>query len=107
MKSVSFAGLGMAFQDQDACVIESQPIQDRSVERLSVNDRAIVAARAALLRAIADVQEGRDPPNVVRDPALNRQPNIVVVNDLIPSSTDWRSYLKTKADTDLQIVAGA
>ena len=33
MKAVSFAGLGMAFQDQDACVIEGRPIQDRSIHQ--------------------------------------------------------------------------
>ena len=69
MERESLPGIGMAFQDQDACVIEGQPILDRSRERLSINDRALVAARTALLRAIADVEAGHEPPHIVRDPA--------------------------------------
>src|SRR5579862_2093770 len=68
----TFAGLGTDFQAQDTCVIVGAgAIQDRTQEHPGFTDRGIVAARKALLRAIHEVQEGREPPHVIRDPALN------------------------------------
>jgi phthalate 4,5-dioxygenase oxygenase subunit len=40
------------------------PIVDRSLERLGGADKAIVAARLILLRAVRTVQAGGDPPGV-------------------------------------------
>jgi hypothetical protein len=47
-----------------------------------------------LQQAIRDVQEGRDPPHVIRDPKLNRFPNMIIHVDVVPSSTDWKEYCK-------------
>jgi phthalate 4,5-dioxygenase len=94
MRSESFAGLGTAFSDQDACVIEGQPIQDKTREHLGPNDRAIVAARNMLLRGIRDVEAGREPPHVVRDPTSDRSADLVVTAELIPSAQDWRAHLR-------------
>jgi hypothetical protein len=79
MQAYSFSGLGDGFQAQDACAVESAgPVQDRTQEHLGYSDRAIIAARKLLLRAILELQEGREPPNVVRDPGRNHFPGIVV-----------------------------
>jgi hypothetical protein len=96
MRDFSFAGMGTHFADQDACVTEGMgPIYDRTEEHLGNCDRAIVAARLMLLRGIKDVQEGRDPLSVVRDPAANRTPQIVARGgDVLPQSADWRTYWK-------------
>jgi phenylpropionate dioxygenase-like ring-hydroxylating dioxygenase large terminal subunit len=96
MRDGFFAGLGTAFGEQDACVIESWPIQDRTQERLGANDGAIVASRLLLLRALRDVQEGRDPPHVFRQPPARADAGIVVMHEEIPGTVDWRAYLRSK-----------
>jgi len=50
---------------QDRAVQESMgAIADRTLERLGTTDRAIIAARRALLAAVKTVQDGGDPPGV-------------------------------------------
>jgi nitrite reductase/ring-hydroxylating ferredoxin subunit len=51
---------------------ESQrPIAVHALESLTVADREIVYLRRLLRQAIDDLRDGRDPPNIVRDPAAN------------------------------------
>lgn len=89
MWEYSFSGLGDGFQAQDACAVEGAgPIQDRTHEHLGSSDRAIMAARKLLLRAILDLQEGREPKNVVRDPARNRFPGLVVNTTVVADQTE-------------------
>jgi hypothetical protein len=51
----------------------------------------ITAARQMLLRAIQDVQDGREPPHVVRTAAANQFPDLVVVSQVVPPAADWRT----------------
>jgi phthalate 4,5-dioxygenase len=96
MKTKTFTGMGFNFQAHDAFATESQgPIQDRTREHPVSSDKAIIAARKLLLSGIKDVKEGREPPHVIRDPRLNRFPNIIVHSELIPASTDWKKYAKS------------
>jgi phthalate 4,5-dioxygenase len=90
----SFAGLGPKFVVHDACAIEGAgPIQDRTQEHLAYGDRAIVAMRAQLLRALRDVAEGRDPPHVIRDAGANTFPDMVVRRDMVlPSAMDYHGF---------------
>jgi phenylpropionate dioxygenase-like ring-hydroxylating dioxygenase large terminal subunit len=98
MRTKSFLGMGMAFQVHDTCVTEGAgPIQDRTAEHLTRGDICIVTARQVLMKAIKDVQEGRDPPHVVRRPADNRFPDLVVDSGLIPDSLDHRVFWKPEA----------
>ncbi|MGB7947248.1 MAG: hypothetical protein WCH75_06170 [Candidatus Binatia bacterium] len=46
-------------------------MQDRTEKHLFSSDKAIVAARKRLEQAIRDVQEGREPPHVIRKPEEN------------------------------------
>jgi hypothetical protein len=95
MKSKSFIGLGSNFQAHDSlATVGAGPIQDRTQEHLVSSDKVVVAARKLLLKAIQDVQEGRDAPHVVRDPKLNRFPHLVVLSEVISSSKDWRAHIK-------------
>jgi phenylpropionate dioxygenase-like ring-hydroxylating dioxygenase large terminal subunit len=90
----SFSGMGRSFSAQDACVTEGPgPIQNRTEEHPGYSDRAILAARAVLMRALQDAQAGRDPIHVLRDEDGNRFPHLVVVNDVVPSP-DWRDRWK-------------
>jgi hypothetical protein len=64
-------------------------IQDRTREHLMPSDQAVLASRKILTKAIRDLQEGREPINVVRDPTKNRFP-IVSLNEMLPDSKHWR-----------------
>jgi len=89
-----FTGLGYSFPLHDCWATEGEgPVQDRTKEHLVSMDRAVVVSRKVLLGAIKVVQEGRDPPNVVRDPQSNRFP-ILATDEVVPSSQDWRDYCK-------------
>ena len=71
MKRETFTGIGYNFDAQDLCVIEGAgPIQDRTREHLVSSDMSIVVARKVRIKAIRDLQEGREPKNVVRDPQV-------------------------------------
>ena len=94
----TFSGMGPNFHVHDAFATESQgPIQDRTRERLGATDRAIALARQMLLRAIRDVQEGRDPPHVIRAADANRLDHLVVKSEALPRSADWKTYWQQPA----------
>lgn len=58
----AYAGMGPNFQDHDRWVTESQgPIVDRTTENLGATDRAIILMRRQMLKAIDDMQAGREP----------------------------------------------
>lgn len=93
MKIETFTGMGYNFQAHDAFATESQgAVQDRTAEHLVSSDRAIIAARKLLLKAIHDVKAGRDPQHVVRDPHANQFSHVQVFSELIPAAMDWKQY---------------
>jgi phenylpropionate dioxygenase-like ring-hydroxylating dioxygenase large terminal subunit len=95
MQSKTYAGMGSGFQAHDAFATASQgAVQDRSEERLVSSDKAIVAARKLMEKAIRDVQKGKDPPHVIRSAHENRFPHFMVISDMIPSDSDWRLYAR-------------
>ena len=91
MNTESYSGIGHVFQAQDLCVTESAAIQDRTREHLVASDAPIVASRKVLLKGIADVEQGRDPANVVRDPDANRF-KIISTYGFLPEGTGWKEY---------------
>jgi len=95
MKTKTYAGMGTGFPDHDAFATASQgATQDRTEERLVSSDKAIVAARKLMEKAMRDVQEGKDPPLNIPTAAENRFPHFLVVSDMIAASSDWRQYAK-------------
>jgi phthalate 4,5-dioxygenase oxygenase subunit len=68
----TFCGMGRYFAAQDAFAIESQgPIQDRTREYLGSSDMVIVSIRRTLLKAIEQVQAGREAPGLLREGSQN------------------------------------
>ncbi len=104
----TFAGLGTGFAVHDTWAVESLgPIVDRTQEHLGYEDKSIILMRKLMLQAIQAVQDGRDPPHVVRDPAANRFPELVVVADVLPATTDWQEYLSARIAAQRQALVGA
>ncbi len=88
--------MGRIFNVQDTAVVEgSGPIVDRTQEFLGPSDRAIIMARRQVLRAIRDVQAGREAPNIVRNLAANHYPHLMVVSEVIDTN-DWRAHWQNK-----------
>jgi phthalate 4,5-dioxygenase len=92
MQGTSISGMGKFFPAHDAFAVESPgPIQDRTQEHLGSTDKAIARARRQLLQAVADVQNGREAPHVVRDPAANDFAHLVVLSQIFPAAADFRT----------------
>jgi hypothetical protein len=88
---------GCCFPAQDVWVVESEgTVQDRSAEHLGTTDKAIILQRTLLLKAVADVQAGREAPHVVRAPAANGFPQLVVASVEIPADADWKQYVQQR-----------
>jgi len=95
MHTKTFTGMGSGFQAHDAFATTSQgAVQDRSDEHLVTSDKAIVAARKLMEKAIRDIGAGREPPHVIRTASENRHPHFLVVSDMISSTSDWKEYAK-------------
>lgn len=94
MKTESYSGIA-GFGSQDSCTLEGVgPIQDRTQEHLVSSDRVILAERKMLLKAVRDVQEGKNPPHVILDEEKNRFPNMIIYADVVNRSVDWKEHCK-------------
>lgn len=93
MKTWSFSGMGRIFNVQDTAIVEgSGAIVDRTKEFLGPSDRAIIAARRQLLRAIRVLESGREPPHVARCEQKNHYPGLTVVSEVLDAGTEWRAH---------------
>lgn len=98
MKDQTFTGMGVNFQAHDAFATESQGvIQDRTQEHPVSSDKAIIAERKLILSAIKDVQEGREPRHIIRDPNANRFPHLVVLSEIVSADVDGKEYMRQVA----------
>ena len=69
---------------QDYVAIVSQgDVVDRNAERLGWSDRGIIMLRQMYMQAIEDIQAGRDPKGVVRDPNHNPVLTLPAANTLL------------------------
>ena len=97
MKTWSFSGMGRIFNVQDTAIVEgSGSIVDRTREFLGPSDRAIILARRQVLKAIRDLQTGREVPHVIRSERENRFPDLTVISEVIADGGDWRTHWKNK-----------
>ena len=93
MQTDTYSGFGAIFVVGDAYATETAgAIQDRTAERLGAIDAGVALARRMLLRAIRDVQEGRDPPLVIRRPEDNHFPEMGVTEERMPTGPSWQEY---------------
>jgi phthalate 4,5-dioxygenase len=92
----TFTGMGHNFQDHDRFAVESQgEIADRTIEHLGTPDRAVTAMRRVMLRAIDDVEAGREPLMAHRD-GQNPLAELVTLGETIPTSSDLRALWRER-----------
>lgn len=85
----AFAGLGTNFAIHDLVICEAQgKIYDRTTEMMGSEDKSIALLRRVMLEAISAVEDGRDPPHVVRDASRNVFPDLVVLAEVVPDIKD-------------------
>ncbi len=91
-KTISYTGIE-DFLNHDSCATETMgPLYDRSKEHLGVSDTAVIAMRKYLLDAVKTLQEGKEPPHIVRDPAKNNFGHVDTLAQVIPSNIPWREF---------------
>lgn len=89
--------MGRIFNVQDTAIVEGcGKLVDRSQEFLGSSDRAIIAARRQVLKAIRDVAAGNEAPHVVRKDEANRFPHLTVVSEVITDGLDWKTHWEEK-----------
>jgi hypothetical protein len=90
-KTLSYSGIQCVIPaEQDACATESMgSIYDRTKEHLGYSDKTIIALRKLLLQAIKATEEGKDPPHVIKDAALNSFQRLRAVKGIIPVEGSW------------------
>lgn len=87
-KSETYTGIE-GFTLQDHAVQEAMgPIVDRTEEHLGTSDKAVVAARLLLIKAVQMVRAGSDPPAV--KPTYY---GIRAIEKVLPSGVQWRDAL--------------
>jgi phthalate 4,5-dioxygenase oxygenase subunit len=98
MRTSSFLGMGLSFQDHDRFAAECQgPIYDRTKEHLGMTDRPVIAMRKLLFTAIEDVQAGRDPLLVTRDGGAEIFEDFAVDSAIFPKSETVRGFWNAAA----------
>jgi phthalate 4,5-dioxygenase oxygenase subunit len=91
-QSRTFTGMGFDINVHDQWAVESQGrIHDRTREYLASSDKAIVAYRRFLLRAIEQAGRGERPMMVLDAAEARRIRGPVAVDGIGPSET-WQSY---------------
>jgi phthalate 4,5-dioxygenase oxygenase subunit len=95
-KSRSYSGIRAVIPaEQDGCATESMgPIYDRTREHLGYSDKTIIALRRVLLQAAKAVQDGREPPHIVRDAKFNDFSRLRAVKGIVPANGSWRELLE-------------
>jgi nitrite reductase/ring-hydroxylating ferredoxin subunit len=96
-KNKTYTGMGMDINVHDQWAVESLgKIQDRMKEHLGSTDKAIIANRKLMIKAIDALANGNEPEIYLRpaDPAKCRGP--VAIDTIAPADT-WRDTWKKTA----------
>jgi hypothetical protein len=90
-KRLTYTGMGVDINVHDQWAVESMGrIQDRTVERLGVSDRAVTANRRLLLRSVAAFESGNPTPGLPVDEAAARALVGPYAVDTIAPSDGWQ-----------------
>ncbi|HEY4134674.1 MAG TPA: Rieske 2Fe-2S domain-containing protein [Alphaproteobacteria bacterium] len=96
METFSFSGMGRNFPAHDLFAVQSPgAIHDRSREHLATGDIAIVAARRMMLDAMKGLEQGKEPPLVIRSANENVFNDIVIMGVLLDEKEDEQAYCRS------------
>ena len=101
-RTTSYTGIAaLNPAEQDGCATESMgAIYNRGKEHLGYSDKTIIALRKMLLTAVSDLQEGKEPRHVVRDPALNDFSRLRSIKGVLRGGADWRIVMEGLGPND-------
>ncbi|WP_214104882.1 Rieske 2Fe-2S domain-containing protein [Acrocarpospora catenulata] len=89
-RDLTYTGMGLDINVHDQWAVESMgPIQDRTVERLGVSDRAVTANRRLLLRALEAFEAGNPLPAQPLDAPSARRLTGPIAVDMISPTDGW------------------
>ncbi|UFS58657.1 Rieske 2Fe-2S domain-containing protein [Subtercola endophyticus] len=96
-KELTFTGMGLDINVHDQWAVESMgPIQDRTVERLGVSDRAVTANRRLLLRALEQFEAGNPlPAHPIDDVQAKSFVGPLAVDTIAPTE-GWQEHWRLK-----------
>jgi hypothetical protein len=95
-KTVNFTGIE-EFLNQDACATESMgPIVDRTKEHLGASDSYVIQVRRFLLKAVKDLQAGKQPAGLVYDAAQADFARIRCDVAYLSPNVSWRTFFDDK-----------
>ena len=99
-QSLTYTGMGLDINVHDQWAVESMgPVQDRTVERLGVSDRAVTANRRLLLRSIKALEEGQPTPALPLDEEAAHQLRGPLAIDTVAPAEDWQeAWRETEAE---------
>jgi phthalate 4,5-dioxygenase oxygenase subunit len=99
-RDLTYTGMGLDINVHDQWAVESMgPIQDRTVERLGVSDRAVTANRRLLLRALDAFEAGLPTPGAPPDEAAAAALTGPACIDTIAEDAGWeRSWRAREAE---------
>jgi phthalate 4,5-dioxygenase oxygenase subunit len=96
-RELTYTGMGLDINVHDQWAVESMgAIQDRTVERLGVSDRAVTANRRLLLRAVDAYQAGGPLPARPLDPAAAAALTGPLAVDTVAPSESWRQHWRMR-----------
>jgi phthalate 4,5-dioxygenase oxygenase subunit len=99
-QALTYTGMGLDINVHDQWAVESMgPIQDRTVERLGVSDRAVTSNRRLLLKAITAMEAGQPTPGLPLDEAAARELRGPLAIDSVAPAEDWQTaWRETEAE---------
>ena len=90
-QSLTYTGMGLDINVHDQWAVESMGhIQDRTVERLGVSDRAVTSNRRLLLRTIADHEAGKPLPGLPLDKESAHALQGPLAIDTVTPAENWQ-----------------
>jgi phthalate 4,5-dioxygenase oxygenase subunit len=99
-RDLTYPGMGLDINVHDQWAVESMgAIQDRTVERLGVSDRAVTSNRRLLLKAIKAMEAGQPTPGLPLDEAAARELRGPLAIDTVAPAEDWQTaWRETEAE---------
>jgi phenylpropionate dioxygenase-like ring-hydroxylating dioxygenase large terminal subunit len=96
-RDLTYTGMGLDINVHDQWAVESMGrIQDRTVERLGVSDRAVTANRRLLLRAIDAFEAGNPTPGAAVDAASAARLTGPLAVDTIAPEGNWEQVWRER-----------